>query len=702
MRDEFDDLEPPPPTEPTRYASIHRAVLAGLLGNLGVREEGNEYAGARGRKFSIFPGSGLYKRRPPWVMAGELVETTKLYARTVARIDPAWIEQVAEHLVQRTYSEPRWVAEHAHVRADEKVALFGLTIVPKRPVHYGPINPEVSRRIFIEHALVAGEYRTNARYAQHNRRLVEEVLELEAKSRERGLLASEAIRFAFFDARVPATVFNGPTFERWRREAERRDEHLLFMRREDLIVRDIEYVTAEAFPKALTIAGASFPLEYRLDPGDPSDGVTVTVPLAALNQLPPERFDWLVPGLLRPKIDVLIRSLPKHLRTEFIPVADFAHQAAARLRPAGDGDSLYAALATFLGKASGVTVRPEDLRPDEVPDHLRMNIRVQDAKGLDVATGRDLAALRKKLGIEARNSFASGAHAQFHRDNITAWDFGDLPERVEVRRHGLTLQGFPALLDNNGAVSLRLFDTLDAARAAHRGGLKRLFMLQLGPQLRHMERTLPRIDRMCMHYAPLGAARELKADLVLAITDRGLLDESAEVRTLAAFQDRAGTAWQRMSQIANEASAVADQVLEAYHDLALKLGREAPPVWAVNMADMREQLANLVPRHFVLTTPPSWLAHVPRYLKAMQMRHHKLTNAGLNRDNQGFMQVAPLWEQFKERAGRHRAAGVVDQRLWHYRWMLEELRVSLFAQELKTAVPVSAKKLEALWDTVRP
>src|SRR5258706_778761 len=503
------------------YPAIHRALLAGLLGNIGQKTDQFEYTGARGTKFAIFPGSALFKRRPQWLMSAEIVETTKLYARTNARIDPEWIERAAEHLVKRAYSEPRWEAETANVVADEKVSLYGLPIVPRRVVHYGPIDPKVSRTLFIHHALVEGEFRTGAPFFAHNQKLTEEVLALEAKSRNRDYLVEAEARFAFYDKRLPHDVFNGHTFERWRKAAERHNPKLLFMTRRDLLKRVADDVTPEAFPDFMLVQGSGLPLEYHLDPGDLMDGVTVTIRLAALNEMPEEPFEWLVPGLLREKVLELIRTLPKALRVNFVPTPEHADRAMELLQ-FGHG-SLFDALAAVLGKLSGLPVRACDFAPAELADFLKMNFRIVDQHGKQIATGRDLAAIRQKLGLAARATFAElPPHPQFHRDALKGWDFGDLPERVEIKRHGVTLGAYPAIVDQGDSIGLRLFDSPDAARAAHLAGVRRLFMLQLGPELRHLWRNIRNLERMSMNYKLLGSTDDLRGQLVAVAAGRAL------------------------------------------------------------------------------------------------------------------------------------------------------------------------------------
>ena len=688
-----------------RQDAIHRALLAGLLGNVGVKKDKREYEGARGKKFSIFPGSALFKRSPEWIMSAELVETTRLYARTVGPARADWVERLAEHLVKRTYSDEHWNRERSRVEAYERVTLHGLVLVARRDVDFGPLEPKLSRSIFIHQALVKGEFRTAAPFFEHNRRLIEQVRQIEAKARRRDVLVDEEARFRFFDARIPQRVYDGHEFEKWRRQAEKHNPKLLFMQRYDLMLHGAEGVTAELYPDEITVEGVKLALQYRFDPGSPSDGLTAIVPLAALNPLPPEPFEWLVPGYLQEKLVALIRSMPKALRVQFIPAPEVAQAAAATLR-FGQG-SLLDAFAHALGKRAGMQLTRTAFDTEALPDHLKMNFRVVDTAGRTVAAGRDLDEIRRRLGIKARESFAAMPPGEFHRDHVTRWDFGDLPEHVELTRSGLTLLGYPTLVDEGSSVSLRVLDSPAAARAAMRAGVRRLFMIQVAEELKYLSRKLPGMEQMCLHYALLGNCDELKRDLLTAIADTALFDgaddeAASTVRSRERFAERAEAGWRRLTAAGAEVSATAADTLALYHDVNQRLSTEFPPLLLYAARDMREQLSRLVPRGFLARTPAAWLRHLPRFLKAMQIRLQRLFNAGLSRDAATAAELAPLWKQYLEREQAHRARGVVEPALEQFRWMLEELRVSLFAQELKTSVPVSVKRLEALWDQVQP
>jgi len=681
------------------YPAIHRALLTGLLANIGNKTDQHEYTGARGNKFSVFPGSTLFKRKPQWLMSAEIVETTRLYARTNARIDPEWIERVAEHLVNRAYAEPRWEEKTQNVVADEKVSLYGLAIVPRRVVNYGPIDPKASRTIFIHHALVEGELRTQAPFFAHNQRLTEEVRALEAKSRSREYLVEAEARFEFYDKRLAHDVFNGQTFDRWRKIAERHNPKLLFMTRRDLMKRPADDVTPDSFPDFMLVNDARLPLQYHLDPGEEMDGVTVTIPLAALNQMPEEPFEWLVPGLLREKVLELIRTLPKSLRVNFVPAPDYADRAAEAMT-FGQGP-LLDALAIVLGKFSGLTIRAEDFDNKDLPGFLKMNFRIVDQQGKMLHAGRDLAQIRQKLGMAARATFAElPPHPEFHKDGLKGWTFGDLPERIEIKRHGVTLGAFPAIVDQTEAIGLRLFDSREAARAAHLAGVRRLFMLQLGPEARHLWRNVRNLERMSMNFKLLGSTDELRAQLMAVAAERAFTPD-ANVRTQAEYQQRGGTAWQRLSDQHRLLSDLADQALLAYYAVAKELSKPVAPLLEPSAKDMREQLARLMPKNFIQTTPAEWLGHLPRFLKGIAARLTRLKNAGLAKDLAALQTIKSLEQDYLEREAKHRKQNTVDVALTQYRWMLEELRISLFAQELKTSVPVSVKRLSELWQMVK-
>jgi len=693
---------------PRKQDAIHRALLTGLLGNVGARasDKGNagergEYDGVRGKKFHLFPGSTIFRARPPWVMAAELVETSRVYARTLAEVRPGWIERAAAHLVKREWADPHWRPDLGRVLAFERVTLHGLTLIARRKIHYGPIDPKLSREIFIHHALVLGEYDTDASYFRHNRDQVEQVQQMEAKARRQDVLVDPQARFAFYDARIPRRIYTAQEFEKWRHVAEKQNPRILFMSRDDLMLHPALGVTQELYPDSIAIGGMHFPLEYRFEPGDRADGITVTIPLGAIDEIPGEPFAWLVAGFRSEMFLALIRTLPKTLRVKFVPARRVAAAAARQLQPC-DGPPLDA-LARYLGKTSGEPVRREDFQPGMLPDYLRMNFRVVDGAGNEVVAGRDLGVIRRQLGLRARDSFAANPPPQYHRDGLTTWDFGELPRRVEIAHQQMTLNGYPALVDSGNSVSLRLFDSAKAADAAHRAGLRRLFIVQLGEEFRYVERSLADLERLCRFYDTIGACEELNDELIQAIVDRAMFANgtASEIRTREAFAASAEAGWRRLAEAATEITQLANQVLEAYCDLHIALSAEFPPLWADSIRDMRDQLSHLIHRGFLVGTPFPRLRELPRYLRGIGLRLKKLADAGLTRDTHVMAEVRPLWEQYKRVAAENRQHGIGNTELEQYRWMVEELRVSLFAQELKAADHASVRRLQKRWDQLR-
>jgi ATP-dependent helicase HrpA len=737
-----------------RYDAIHRALLTGLLSNIGTKSETHEYLGPRGVRFKIHPGSAQFAAKPKWLMAAELVETTKLYARTCAGIQPQWIERAAAHLVERTYSEPRWDAKSASVLASEKVTLHGLVIVPSRLVPYSPINPKQSREMFIQHALVLGDCtppHTQAPFVRHNARLVEEVQGMEAKIRQRNLLADAATRFAFYDARVPLEVTNGAEFESWRQRAENPragNPRTLFMDKADLLRADAPPITPENYPDRLAdnLAGRGnlhLPLAYAFQPGDANDGLTLSVPVAALAQLRPEQYEWLVPGMLEEKIAAMLRELSGGLRRNFVPVPTWAKSAAEALAkefPHGENaggsshagedrdmenkkpkiekvPSLKGALAEYLGKQTGVEISEADFPEAVLPPHLRMAFRILSDDGRVLGISRDLPQIQRQLAPHAADSFGTLYSRHFHRDHITSWDFGDLPESMTVQRYGMDIRAFPALTapDTPPAATpghlepcaLRLLPTKDAAEAAHRAGVRRLFRLEYRKDVKSLATNLPEFPKMALQHFTLGQSRQLREDLVTLVTDRALFADHPVPRKPAEWDALKHVAATRLFATGDTVAALAGTILENYHYLTLAIDRGVTAAYSritPAVTDVKDQLLFLIPSHFLLTTPFEWLQHMPRYLAAAGLRLEKLDkgNAAVaTRDTDAREQFAPFWAQFLHRKSQHEAIGLADPELATFRWMLEEYRVHLFAQELGTAMQVSPKRLERQWEKVR-
>ena len=696
-----------------RYAVIHQALLPGLLGNLGFLTEDGVYLGAREVKFLIFPGSGV-KKKPKWVMGAEIVETKRVYARTVAKIEPEWVEHAAKHLLKLSYTDPHWAKKPAHVAASLRATLYGLPIVNGRKVHYGPIDPVLSRELFMRGALVNGDFETRAPWFVHNQRLLEEIDDLSHRSRNARIAVDEEAIYQFFDQRIPAGIHNGAAFEKWRREAERNNPKLLFLERENLLSGDRQ-ASARDFPPGIEFNGVRFALTYRFDPGSPDDGVTLEAPLAALNQIPALACEWLVPGLLEEKITALIKSLPQSIRRAFVPVPEYARAATQALLEGKRTGSLTDTLAAFLSKTTGTLIPRDAWRPEALPAHLNMHFRVQDERGKTLAEGRDLGTLRQQLGAEARQELARSAE-QFERDNVIKWDFGDLPESMQVGSPGKSkvsagFAAFPALEHVAGRVRLALFDSAETAEAAHREGVARLLWLAFPDLLRQNERDLAaKLKAACLQYGLLfkgtpgdALIRDILNAAALATLAASDTPGTPLPREQKTFEAAATAARPRLPDAVARMAAITQEVLASTLKVEQSLAK-APPAWKAAVTDLRSQLAELVFPGFMARHAAARLVHLPRYLKAMELRINKL--AGQTARDLGSMnemsRLLNAWRQRRERLlaqGRMSAesGGGIEEEMEDFRWRLEELRVSLFAQELKTPEPVSVKRLEKRW-----
>jgi len=679
---------------PATYAQIHRALLAGLLGNVGMKTEEGNFLGARGIRFWVHPGSGVGKKAGRWVMAAEVTETTRLYARCVATIDAEWLEVVGAHLVRRHRYEPHWEKKAAHVAAFERGTLYGLPLYAGRRVHYGPMDPVESRKIFMRQALVEGDYETRAPFFAHNRRLVREIEQLEHKSRRPDVLVDDELIYAFYDSVVPQGIHNGADFERWRREAEGANPKLLFLRREDLMRHEAAGITTEQFPHQLEMAGRSFVLDYHHEPGSPRDGVTLTVPLLALNQIDATKCDWLVPGLVREKVTRLAKSLPQKLRHQLGPLPEFVDA----LLAAGQStnEPLPQAIARHARGELNLAVSPDAFRLEMLPAHLSMNFRVVDENGRQLAMGRNLAQLRAELGDAAGERFAELAQAESPSERVTQWAFGDLEEVAEVRRGSQTLIGYTGLADHGDAVSLEVFDSAGKAREAHRAGLRRLFMLQLKDQARYVEKNLPGMQEMALQFTAFGVGNELRSQVLAAAFDRACMQDPLP-RTHAEFARRCDEARSRVGLLAQEIARLVASILAEHAALQKKL-QQMSKAFPAPCRDVQENIGRLLSKNFIERTPYERLQHFPRYLKAAALRLEKL-RSDPRRDARPAAELAPLLAQWQREQLKQAKSGESDSRLEQFRWLLEELRVQLFAQELRTPVPVSVKRLTKMWQT---
>ena len=684
------------------YDVIHQSLVTGLLSNIGFKEENNEFQGVNNRKFFVFPGSSLHKKPPKWIMSAEIVDTSRLFARTVAKIQPQWVEYAAKHLLKYHYSEPRWEKRSTHVAADEKSSLYGLTITPKKRVTYGPIDPVVSRQIFIRHALVYGEYDCKADFFKHNRALVEEVETLEAKSRRRDILIDEETLYDFYDQLIPEKIYNGPAFEKWRKKFEKNNPEALKLSRDYLMKRDDSHVQGEQYPNHLTIADMVLPLNYHFEPGKDDDGVTVRVPVAALNQLSPHDFDYLVPGMLEEKIIEFIRSLPKQVRKQFVPAPEYAKACLGSIKSEQskldhkekNRNSIVRVISQTLKRITGHQIADELLDNYQFSDHMQMRFEVIDEAGKVIDSGRNIEKLRKSVGYKANGkSIKTSANKKsIERTGIQQWDFDTLPENVVMDVSGMKIKAWPALVDKGDSVAIKLFDS--PQKAQQQNGLLRLVLLKYNDDQKEVLKAIPEVQKMCLYYASTGKCEELKSSIVenvfrltfitgdLLIHKHGSeLSQQVFIRSLEKNHDG----------LQNNLDELCQQlltVLSLNHDIRKQLKGNIDFSLLETLNDVKDQLYALVYPGFLTDINLEELRQYPRYLKAILKRLDKLAGDA-HKDRALRLQIQSLWDDYKQHLKKYGNS----KELSDFRWMLEEFRVSLFAQDLGTAYPVSEKRL---------
>ena len=713
-------------TVAANYDQVHLAMLAGLLGNLGLKSDDEDwYLGARGIRFWRHPGAHLSKKPGRWIVVSELVETTRLYGRGIAAIEPQWIPGIAGHLLKTQLLEPHWEKKAAEVIALERATLYGIVVYQNRRVNFGLVDPVVAREIFIREALVGGEWETRLPFLAHNAKMVSQVQDLEHKSRRQDVLVDDELIHAFYDQQIPAGVVSGATFEKWYREESRKNPKLLMLTRDELMRHEAAGITTSSFPRAIRLGGVDCAVVYLHEPGDAKDGLTVTVPIYALNQVNAERVDWLVPGMLEAKVLALVKSLHQRPRSRLVPLPEFVAEFVAT-HDFAQGE-LLEVLLKAVKERTQIAVQRNDFKLETLSPHHFMNFRVVDEHGRQLGMGRNLAALKAELGGQARSAFQALAAlklptaapaeptppaapapsgkgivarvatpppppAMQAATKYTTWSFGQLPELMEIAKGGQTLIGFPALIDKGAHVEIEVFDEPDVAAAKHRAGLRRLLALQLKEPIRFLERNIPDLTKMSVLYMPLGTAEELREQIIDVAIDRAFLEDPLPTDE-GEFKRRLEQGRSRLNLIAQEVARQGHAVLVEYAAATRKLKDARPPRDVVD--DVTAQLQRLMGKRFIQATPWAQLAHLPRYLKGITLRLDKL-RADPARDSQRLAELRPVEQRYLRTVAERK--GAVDARLAEYRWLLEELRVSLFAQELRTPQPVSVKRLDKAWE----
>ena len=671
------------------YEQIHKALLSGLLSHIGLRRpEDPGYQGARSRTFHIFPGSGMFGRSARWLMAAEIVETTKTWSRTNAVIKPEWIEEQGAHLLKRHLFDPHWSRRQGAVMAWEQVSLFGLIIVERRKVHFANSDPVEARRIFILEALVRGELDIRAPFVEHNERIRKEVEELEHKRRKRDVLADEHAQFEFFDARLPDQVNSAKTFKKWLHGLGDGGRELLYLGHDVLMREDAGAAPEELFPDRMMVAGQSFQLDYHFEPGHDRDGVTLTVPLEYLNTLDAGRLQWLVPGLLRDKLIALIKQLPKPIRRSLTPAPSFADALIEKLAGVQDRPMLEVC-ADALSQLTGLEVNESDLDEAAIDPHYRFNIAVIGRAGEVVGQGRDLLKLQQALGKKAQSRFMNRLGAAYNRDGETAWVFGKLESSIRTEGGGVA---WPALQDQESAVGLRLFDTWEEAALSHIDGVLRLLAIEMGEKLSYLAKHHGLSSKALMVWSSIGSSHGLISELVWKSL-RETAEDLSRVRDEATFTALCGRVRNQLGKTCLELAGLLNQALPVYGRVKVLLRSGAAKKWPEAFADMSTQLDDLVYAGFLQDLEPGRLDHYPRYLRGMEERLGQIQQ-NPQKDEQRMAQIRPWWERY---LGALERGELYDEHLDAYRWLLEEFRVSLFAQRLGTDGKVSEKRLKQSW-----
>ena len=699
------------------YGRVHRALLAGLVRNVGIRSDLHDYSGVRDLSFRISPGSALFTRRPKWVVAADLIETERLYAHRVAEIRPEWIERASLPLLRRTHFDAHWDAARAEAMVYEQTSLYGLTLVPKRRVRFAPISRSEARVLFIRAGLVEGHFDSLAECLAHNREVVAGLRRLDHKHRRPDVAIRDQDVFDFYDENLPESTCDGVSFAAWWQRCSRVERARLMMH-PARIGRPPPRYSERDYPDHWHLEDARLPLTYRFSPGETEDGVGVGVPLPLLGRLDPGDFEWLVPGRREEKVLAMLRTLPKPLRRELMPLSEVAARfIASHSQPEG---SLGAALRHYLWRHEGVAVEEEHFHASrlarELPPHLTIRFAVTGKSGKTLGTGRDLALLQRRLWKgEARDGAGAPAAAEFERRGITEWSFDMLPEEVDLEQRGARWRAWPALVDRGDSVDLVLVDTRDGAAALTRRGLLRLLMLRAAPLLKKLRHRLPGMERLGLAYALVPPASAAVASVLhlprtLWESPPGLVDELAEavcaqaflssaprVRSPGDFEEAYRQGVERLDEAAGQVCALCERILEPYREVLARQRQGALSASAA--ADVERQVSHLVFRGFLVSTGWTDLGEMPRYLEALALRLEKIRRGGAG-DARKLAVFEPHWSRLVSRARTHRARGRRDPELERYRWMLEEFRVSLFAQELGTAYRISERRLDAQWSRV--
>ena len=678
-------------SEKAEYQQIHTALLSGLLSHIGLKEaEKQQYLGARNAHFAIFPNSVLFKKQPKWVMAAELVETSKLWGRMVAEIEPEWIEPLAEHLTKKSYSEPRWSKSRGAVIADEKVSLYGVPIVAARPVNYGAIDPKVSREIFIQSALVEGDWNTKHKFFKQNQQLIREVEELEHKSRRRDILVDERTLFEFYDQRIGTEVVSQKHFDTWWKKAEKQDPELLNFERSFLINDDAEQVSKLDFPNFWHQGNLKLKLTYQFEPGTDADGVTVHIPLPLLNQVEMTGFDWQIPGLREELVIALIKSLPKSYRRNFVPAPNYAQAFLGRAVPLEK--PLLETLIYELRRMTGVTVEAEHWHWEQIPSHLKMTFRVVDEHGKKIAESMNLDELKFSLKDRVQESISAVADDGIEQSGLHIWSFAELPQCYEQKQRGFSVKAFPAIVDEKDAVGIKLFETEFEQAVAMQQGLRRLLLLNVPSPIKYLHEKLPNKAKLGLYFTPFGRVLDLIDDCIACAVDKLIADFGGFVWNEENFDKLRDFVRENLNEVTVDIAQKVEQILTLTHQLNQRLKGKMDFTMAFALSDMKSQISGLIYQGFVQKSGYARLPDLLRYLQAIDKRMDKLAQ-DVNRDRAAMLRVEQVQQAYQQLLAKLPKSKPISDEVAEIRYMIEELRVSLFAQQLGTKYPVSDKRI---------
>lgn len=685
-------------TNPSSYEAIHRALLSGLLNNIGEKEDKKEYKGARNRHFHVFPGSSCYKKPPKWIVSAELVETSQVFARINAKIEPQWIEPLANHIAKRTHFEPHWEQKRGQVVAFEKISLYGLDIVPKRKVHYGALDPVISRELFIRHALVQGEFRSKAPFLKENAQLLEQVDELETRIRKKDILIDDDTLFDFYSERIPNHIISGRHFDSWWKKLDADALLALRLTKAFVMKREADEVNESSYPDAITLNNINFKLNYHFSPGQTGDGVSILVPKGAVRQLPLNRLEWMVPGLLREKCIQLVKSLPRAIRKQFVPVPDYVDKALKSMTPSNE--PVTRVLGQQLTRITGVNIPEESWNTEAVDEHLKFNIQVVDDKGKVDQESRDVLGLMEEYkDIEFDVSTGSQQDQKQYQSEYTQWTFGELPLNKTVNQGGIEISLMPTLEDHGRYVKLGLSNDRLTADLSTVKAIARLTLLALPDQVKYILNKLPKIQQTNLLFAPYIKAKDLSDDLLMGSLIQLLTDREIP-RNEQQFNDWLTECRAVLHDHTCELAILLNDIAHQHHQLIKQLKGKINLALAHSMADLKFQLNHLVFNGFISQTPKTWLQHYPRYLQAAADRLEKMARE-MGNERAFLAAIDGCWEQYESLKKQHEQQGVFDIELQNYRWMLEELRVSWFSQKLGTAMTISEKRLNKQWTLVK-